>query len=188
MATMAKHIAATRCRYAMLHMCHGFVPEREVRRTGQSSRPCRPSVSTDRALKTASALLDKRCTPCEDAQEPLHFMGLCDTLAQSEIEPLLTQVPGWSLATGKDQHLRLRRTWKARNFMKALDLCMRLGKVSEAEGHHPDLHLTGWNSLTAEVWTHTRGGLTENDFILAAKMNAVDAEELMTASSENDRG
>lgn len=62
----------------------------------------------------------------------------------------------------------------------------RIRRVEDAHG--VVMFMQGWNSLTAEVWTHTRGGLTENDFILAAKMNAVDAEELMTASSENDRG
>ncbi|KAK8484970.1 hypothetical protein V6N11_019433, partial [Hibiscus sabdariffa] len=54
-----------------------------------------------------------------------------------------------------------------------------ISDIAETEGHHPDLHLVGWNNVTVEIWTHAVGGLTENDFILAAKINALDLHHLL---------
>ena len=57
------------------------------------------------------------------------------------------------------------------DFLTALDFFRRIGEVAEAEDHHPDLHLVGYRNVTIELWTHAVGGLTENDFILAARIN-----------------
>jgi 4a-hydroxytetrahydrobiopterin dehydratase len=54
--------------------------------------------------------------------------------------------------------------------LQALELVKRVGEVAEAEGHHPDLHITGWNNVAIQFTTHARGGLTQNDFICAAKV------------------
>ena len=55
--------------------------------------------------------------------------------------------------------------------MTALDFFHRIAQIAEAEDHHPDLHLVGYRNVTIEIWTHAVGGLTENDFILAAKID-----------------
>ncbi|KAJ6751686.1 hypothetical protein OIU85_002143 [Salix viminalis] len=75
--------------------------------------------------------------------------------------------------------LKLNRSWRVRNFTKGLELFQLVGNVAETEGHHPDLHLVGWNNVTIEIWTHAVGGLTENDFILAAKINGLDLHHLL---------
>ena len=71
---------------------------------------------------------------------------------------------------------RLRREWRVKNFVTALDFFNRVGQIAEAEGHHPDLHLVGYRNVTIELWTHAIGGLSENDFILAAKIDQLPVE------------
>jgi len=83
----------------------------------------------------------------------------------------LAQVPGW-VAEEADGHLRLTRTVKFKGFMPGVDLINRIAPIAEAEGHHPDLHLT-YGSLRVDLWTHAAGGLTENDFVLAAKIDQI---------------
>jgi len=90
-------------------------------------------------------------------------------LSPAEIEPLLNQLQGWSLEDA-DGHLRLSRVYKVKGFMPAVDLVNRIAPIAEAEKHHPDL-LVSWGSVTVQLWTHAAGGLTENDFILAAKLD-----------------
>jgi 4a-hydroxytetrahydrobiopterin dehydratase len=90
-------------------------------------------------------------------------------LTRAEIEPLLEQVQGWT-AEESDGHLRLSKVYKFKGFMPAVDLVNRIAPIAEAEQHHPDL-LVSWGSVTVQLWTHAAGGLTENDFILAAKLD-----------------
>jgi 4a-hydroxytetrahydrobiopterin dehydratase len=109
-------------------------------------------------------LARKRCTPCE---------GGVPALPADRARELLRQVPGWDMtADGK----RLRRPWRVKDFAAGLDFFGRVGAVAEAEGHHPDLHLVGYRDVTIEIWTHAVGGLTENDFILAAKISELPVE------------
>lgn len=106
-------------------------------------------------------LKQRKCVPCEGGVPPL---------APAEIEPLLAAVPGWTLtADGK----AIRRQWRVRDFMSAIEFFQRLAAIAEAEDHHPDLHLTGYRNVTVEMTTHALGGLSMNDFILAAKINDV---------------
>lgn len=105
----------------------------------------------------AETLVSKSCVPCE---------GGVPALTPDEIAPLLGQVSGWSVADGK----KLTKTYRFPDFAQALAFVNRAGAVAEAEGHHPDLHLT-WGKVGVEVWTHAIGGLSENDFILAAKLD-----------------
>jgi 4a-hydroxytetrahydrobiopterin dehydratase len=85
----------------------------------------------------------------------------------------LSAVPQWKLtADGK----RLRREWRAKDFTAALDFFNRVGQVAEEEDHHPDLHLTGYRNVAIELSTHAIGGLSENDFILAAKIDTLPLE------------
>lgn len=66
-------------------------------------------------------------------------------------------MPGWQLKEDANGVLRLRQEWKVRNFQAGLELFKRIGEVSEAEGHHPDLHLEGYNRVAAELSTHSVG-------------------------------
>jgi 4a-hydroxytetrahydrobiopterin dehydratase len=113
---------------------------------------------------TGIELTRKRCAPCE---------GGVPTLTPSEVETLLKQLDGWRVtANGK----RIRREWKARNFSTAIHFFDEVAALAEAEGHHPDLHLTGYREVAIEITTHAIGGLSENDFILAAKIDAIPFE------------
>jgi len=105
-------------------------------------------------------LADRACKPCEGGAEPL---------PRSAAQTLLQDVPRWELIDGK----LLRRTITCRNFLEASQLFQRIAAVAEAEDHHPDLHLTNFRTLTIDLSTHAIGGLSENDFILAAKISAL---------------
>jgi len=65
------------------------------------------------------------------------------------------------------------RSWTMKNFLAGIDLFNEVAHLAEQEGHHPDLHLEGYRRVTISLWTHAVGGLTENDFILAAKINQI---------------
>ena len=110
---------------------------------------------------TRENLAGKHCVPCE---------GGVPSLTPQQVKELLPAVPGWSLTPdGK----RIRREWKVKDFMAGLDFFRRVAELAEAEDHHPDLHLAGYRNVTLELSTHAIGGLSENDFILAAKINQV---------------
>jgi len=107
-------------------------------------------------------LIKKRCIPCEGG-EP--------ALTPEEIAKLLPQVPEWE-ATEVDGHPSLVKTLKFKDFVGSIDFVNKVKDIAESEGHHPDLHIH-WNKVRVENWTHAIGGLHENDFILAAKINAL---------------
>jgi 4a-hydroxytetrahydrobiopterin dehydratase len=79
---------------------------------------------------------------------------------------MMPQVPGWQLEENK-----LTRRFKSRDFMEAMAFVNRVAELSEAEGHHPDIHIS-WNKVRLELTTHAIKGLSENDFIMAAKINS----------------
>ncbi|CAG9464215.1 unnamed protein product [Pedinophyceae sp. YPF-701] len=101
-------------------------------------------------------------------------------MSRKEAEAMVLHVPGWAIADGQDGVLMISKRLRAKNFVKALEICQRYGAVAEEEGHHPDLHVTGWNMLRVDISTHAAGGLTENDFILAAKFDEVDLADLLS--------
>lgn len=88
-------------------------------------------------------------------------------LSKVEADVLLTQVPGWLLAADAK---KIHREFKFPDFKSALAFVDRVGEIAEAEGHHPDVFLA-WGKVGIELFTHAVGGLSENDFILAAKIN-----------------
>jgi 4a-hydroxytetrahydrobiopterin dehydratase len=90
-------------------------------------------------------------------------------LSRDEVEQLLDQVEGWNVEEAEG-HLRLSKVFKFKGFMPGVELVNKIAPIAEAEKHHPDL-LVSWGSLTVWLWTHAAGGLTENDFILAAKID-----------------
>jgi 4a-hydroxytetrahydrobiopterin dehydratase len=116
---------------------------------------------------SATELTHRRCRPCE---------GGVPALSAEEVRENLRAVPQWRLS---DDGKRIRRDWRVKDFTTALDFFRRVGEVAEAEDHHPDLHLTGYRNVALELCTHAVGGLTENDFILAAKIDLL-AVELKT--------
>ena len=113
---------------------------------------------------TAEELRAKRCVPCE---------GGVPKLTASEAEAQLAKLVGWTIT---HQGERIRKEWVVKNFMAAMRFFEQVAAVSEAEGHHPDLHLVGYRNVAIEIWTHAIGGLSENDFILAAKIDELPVE------------
>jgi 4a-hydroxytetrahydrobiopterin dehydratase len=105
-------------------------------------------------------LHDRHCVACKPGSPHL---------TSAEIEPLLGQLEGWKVEES-DGHLRLTKVFKFKGFMPGVELVNRIAPIAEAEQHHPDL-LVSWGSVTVWLWTHAAGGLTENDFILAAKID-----------------
>lgn len=92
-------------------------------------------------------------------------------LSDSEIADLMPEVPGWTV-TEVEGEKRLERTFTFGNFADALDFTNRVGELAEENAHHPAL-LTEWGKVTVSWWTHKISGLHRNDFIMAAKTNAV---------------
>jgi len=103
-------------------------------------------------------LAQRKCKPCEGGIPPIPL---------SAAQVLLQDLRGWELVEGTS----LRKLIQCKDFLDAVKLIQRIAPVAEAEDHHPDLHLTGYRKLTIELSTHAIGGLSENDFILAAKID-----------------
>jgi 4a-hydroxytetrahydrobiopterin dehydratase len=94
-------------------------------------------------------------------------------LSRTEVDRLLASLDGWAVEDAGD-HLRLAKVFKLKGFMPGVELVNRIATVAEAEQHHPDL-LVRYGSLTVWLWTHAAGGITQNDFILAAKIDRLQA-------------
>ncbi len=105
-------------------------------------------------------LAERRCVPCEAGVPPL---------TAEQAAPLLAQLDGWQVEDAGG-HLQLARAFRFPDFMAAVDFVNRITPIAEAEGHHPDLLVT-WGRVRVQLWTHAAGGLTENDFVLAAKID-----------------
>ena len=110
-------------------------------------------------LQAAEQLAEKHCTACE---------GGVEKYTPAQAAELLVALSGWHL-TGDG--LRIRKDWQVKNFLAGIEFFTRVAELAEAEGHHPDLHLEGYRHVWIELWTHAVGGLSENDFILAAKID-----------------
>ena len=111
----------------------------------------------------AAPLAERHCAVCTPGTP---------TLPPDQLPAYLRQLqPEWKVV---DQHGHplLTRTLRFPGFMPGVELVNRIAALAEAEGHHPDLHLA-YGALKVELWTHAAGGLTENDFVLAAKMDLI---------------
>ena len=104
-----------------------------------------------------SDLATRTCVPCKGGVPPLKG---------EELAKLSQQLPGWKVV---DEH-HLARTYDFSDFKRALDFVVKIGEIAEREGHHPDI-LLRWGKVTVTIWTHKIDGLTESDFILAAKID-----------------
>jgi len=116
-----------------------------------------PRPEPDSAHNAPSVLAERHCVPCR---------GGVPALKPAAIAALAPQTPGWQVVN--DHHLL--KTFKFPDFKSALEFVNRVGAVAEAEGHHPDI-LLAWGKAEITVWTHAAHGLTENDFILAARID-----------------
>lgn len=108
---------------------------------------------------TSCELADKTCVPCRGGVPPL---------TRAERAPLLAQLDGWQVV---DEH-HLSKTYDFPDFVSALALLNKVAEVAESSGHHPDLALS-WGKLRIDIWTHKIDGLTESDFVFAAKCDRV---------------
>ncbi len=105
------------------------------------------------------SLSKKECVPCKGGVPPLNG---------DELEQLEKQVDGWEVI---EKH-HIMKTFKFSNFVKALAFVNKVGEIAEEQGHHPDIFLT-WGKARIEICTHKINGLTESDFILAAKIDEI---------------
>jgi len=103
-------------------------------------------------------LAQKKCIPCDKG---------ASALSPQEAQVLLGNLSGWTIS---DKWLK--KSYKFKNFVQALTFVNKVGEVAEGENHHPDMEL-GWGYVNIRLQTHSVGGLHENDFILAAKIDAL---------------
>ena len=107
-------------------------------------------------------LTNETCIPCETAT---------GKLSPEAVAELLPSVPDWAII---DTGSAIERAWKFKNYVLAQAFVLRVGAVAEAENHHPDIAF-GWGYARVKIQTHSVGGLTRNDFVLAAKIDAMPA-------------
>ena len=104
-----------------------------------------------------SELAELQCVPCRGCVPPLQGQ---------EIEKLLAQLQEWQVVS--EHHLQ--KTYRFKDFRASLEFVKRIGELAEAQGHHPDICF-GWGKAEVTIWTHKIDGLTESDFVLAAKID-----------------
>lgn len=108
-----------------------------------------------------SNLISKKCIPCEGGTPPF---------SEEEISGYLKRVEGWLASEGEPK--KISKDFKFKDFKEAMDFVNKVAELAESEGHHPDIRIS-YNRVQIEMWTHAANGLTENDFILAAKIDAL---------------
>lgn len=106
-------------------------------------------------------LSKKKCVPCEDKT--------MKSFTKKQALILMPEIIGWELAKNSK---KISRTWLFKNFMLAMKFVNKIADLAEREGHHPDIAIF-YNKVTIDLWTHSIGGLSENDFIVAAKINKI---------------
>jgi 4a-hydroxytetrahydrobiopterin dehydratase len=110
---------------------------------------------------TTESLTKAKCLPCE---------GGVPTLDRRAAETFLDATPLWSMDADAK---RIWRRVSCKHFAEAIEIVNQIAEIAESDGHHPDLHLTGYRNLRIDLTTHAIGGLSENDFIIAAKIDQV---------------
>lgn len=103
-------------------------------------------------------LAQKKCVPCE---------GNTPSLKSDEIKNLAQELNHWTIV----DDIRLEKTIQFKNFRGALDFVNKVGEIAEQENHHPNISIHDWNKITLSLYTHAIKGLSENDFIIAAKID-----------------
>lgn len=113
-------------------------------------------MSPEGAVNQAMELKEKKCVPCE---------GGVPKLSHEQADDLLKEISTW-----QRQGDKLSKNFRFKNFVKAMEFVNRMAQVAEQEGHHPDFTVH-YNQVEVQIWTHAIDGLSENDFILAAKID-----------------
>ena len=108
-------------------------------------------------------LYEKKCIPCR---------GGIPSFDITEIHKYLKKVDGWDVKKKENEIYFLEKKFTFKNFLESQKFVNEVGKIAEAEGHHPDI-IFGWGYATIQIFTHKIKGLTESDFILAAKINKI---------------
>ena len=108
---------------------------------------------------SAESLRGKKCLPCE---------GGVPVITPEDAHTYIAATPKWTLDDGS---LAISRKVVCKHFVEAMELLNQIAEVAESEQHHPDLHLTGYRNVRIDLTTHAIGGLSENDFIVAAKID-----------------
>jgi 4a-hydroxytetrahydrobiopterin dehydratase len=106
-------------------------------------------------------LLDQKCVPCEGGVDPMTKM---DAISMRDFH-----VKDWAIS---DDSKNISKKFKFKDFKDALEFVNKVGAIAESEGHHPDIEL-GWGKVNITLTTHAIGGLSQNDFIVAAKINVI---------------
>lgn len=110
---------------------------------------------------STQSLREKKCVPCE---------GGVPAIGGDQAADYIKATPEWTLA---DDSKSISRKVNCKHFVEAMELLNRIADVAESEQHHPDLHLTGYRNVRIDLTTHAIGGLSENDFIVAAKIDQI---------------
>jgi len=108
-------------------------------------------------------LSKKKCLPCEGGLIPFDI---------SEIHKFQKKVDGWDIVQNEKKNFFLEKKFNFKNFLESQKFVNNVGKISEEEGHHPDINF-GWGYANIKITTHAIDGLSENDFILAAKIDKI---------------
>jgi 4a-hydroxytetrahydrobiopterin dehydratase len=110
-------------------------------------------------------LANQKCLPCEGGTPPLET---------ARVDELKSQIdPAWVVVSASaSEAMKLRREFEFKDFEEAMKFVNSVADVAEAEGHHPDIHIF-YNKVTIELWTHAVRGLSQNDFIIAAKIDVL---------------
>jgi len=106
-------------------------------------------------------LIQKHCVPCEGGDPPL---------SEEEENKLFKEIPTWLLL--RDGNHKLRKQFGFKGFLEAIAFVNKIAPIAEAEGHHPDMYIF-YNKVQIDLFTHAVGGLSENDFIMAAKIDTL---------------
>ena len=102
-------------------------------------------------------LAEKTCVPCRGGVSPL---------TRAEFESMLAELDNWTVVDDR----KLVKSFRFDNFVKPMELANKIAAIAEEQGHHPDL-MVRWGELQVDLWTHKIDGLSESDFILAAKID-----------------
>ena len=110
-----------------------------------------------------TSLEKKRCVPCEATTPPLGTDAITELTQELDTS--------WKITEGGENEKKLLREFTFPDFATGLSFVNRIGAIAESEGHHPNIVLS-WGKVTVELWTHAIGGLSENDFIVAKKIES----------------
>ena len=108
-------------------------------------------------------LSQKKCVPCEGGTPSMNY---------DEIHKYLKKINGWEVKTNNKKNYFLEKKFKFQNFLESQKFVNMVGEISEKERHHPDISF-GWGYSSIKIYTHAVNGLSENDFILAAKIDKI---------------